>query len=88
MKRSGDKAEVRAAIVRAAAMAHPGVLEREDLDAEPEIARADGRTVTGEIKRLVHAGCLTVVDLEYPSGRVLRFRASTAAATAVKAVTA
>jgi hypothetical protein len=86
MKLAGDKGEVRAAIVRAAAAAHPGALEREDLDVEPEIARADGRTVQGEIKRLVHAGCLQVLDLELPSGRPLRFKASTPAATAVKAL--
>lgn len=82
----GDKREIRAAILRAAASAHPGALERCDLDTEPEIARADGRTVQGEIRRLVHAGCLTVLDLELPSGRPLRFRASTPAATAIKAV--
>jgi hypothetical protein len=86
VKHHGDKDEVRAAIVRAAAAAHPGALEREDLDTEPAICRADGRTVNGEIKRLVHAGCLQVLDLEIPSGRPRRFKASTPMAVAVKAV--
>lgn len=84
----GDQVDVRGAIMRCATAAHPGALERRDLDTEPEIARADGRTVQGEIRRLVNCGCLTVIDTELPSGRALRFQASTAAATAVQAVLA
>lgn len=86
MRRAGDKLEVRAAIVRAACAAHPGVLERDDLDREPAIARADGRTVQGEIRRLVSAGVIAVVDVEYPSGRPTRLRAMNAPALAVQTI--
>jgi hypothetical protein len=81
-----DKSQVRSAILRAAAAAHPGTLERHDLDREPEIARADGRTVHAELRSLHHAGCIMPVDFEYPSGTITRLRATGPAATAVKAV--
>lgn len=81
-----DKQEVRAAIVRAAAAAFPGILERADLDAEPEICRADGRTVMGEIRYLVAAGALMVIEADPLSGSPRRFQASSPAAVAVKAV--
>lgn len=88
MKRrtAGDKREIRAAIVRAAVAAHPGILEREDLEVEPAICRADGRTVHGEIVHLVASGALTVIEADPTSGRPRRFQATAPAAVAVRAV--
>lgn len=86
MRIAGDQERVREAIMRAAAAAYPGVLERADLDREPAIAAADGRTVQGEIRRLMGVGCITPVEQEIPSGRVLRMRATDPAAIAVRAV--
>lgn len=87
-KRAGDKQAVRAAIIRAACAAHPGILEREDLDTEPAICRADGRTTQGEIVHLVAAGALTVIEADPLSGRPRRFQATTPAVVTARALRA
>jgi hypothetical protein len=78
------KSEVAQVLMREAAAAHPGTLERQDWEATPEICRADGRTVAEQIKRLAASGCLTPL---YKQGRVERLQATDTAAVAILAAT-